>query len=180
MANKNSVGAAQVEEEKVPTAAEATEQTERTEGTEGTEASEKAPEIKEGADILTDFKFLRRTFLLREGEKDEKECFDYIVTFGFPTDDGVKEMKIRFIPSDVAGFAVLDLIFSFPNAHAEFVLRPWSIKADKKRGVEASSGYSYVVRCSELHDFELKVRPAQDSDKALAKAMLALAGYKAF
>lgn len=170
MANEKKMGAAQVEEEKVPTAVEATEQTEG--------VIDAAPEIEEGAEILTSFVLERKDFVLNEGEKNEKKCYDYVVNFGFPTKSGVKPMDVHFVPSDVAGFGVLDLIYSFPDADALFILRPWSIKADKKRGIEASSGYSYIVRCSELEALELKVRPAKESDKALAKAMLSLSGYK--
>ena len=80
-----------------------------TEATEVTQAVEKV----EGKDILTDFAILREPFLMNEGEKDEKKCFDYVLKAQFPYADGVKALNVHFVPSDVAGYDVLDLIYNF-------------------------------------------------------------------
>ncbi len=168
MANekKNMEAVQSAEEAKIP--AEATEATEET----------KASERVEGKDIVTDFNIVRAMFKINEGEKNEKACYDYILKAQFPYGDTVKLFDVHFIPSDVAGYEVLDLIYNIPGSEVEFVLRPWTIKADKKRGIEAGAGYTYVIRAKALPELELKVKPAKDSDKALLKPLLALSGYK--
>lgn len=145
--------------------------------TEATEETNEAVRL-EGKDIVTNFNIVREMFKIKEGEKDERECYDYILKAQFPYGSTVKLFDVHFIPSDVAGFEVLDLIYNIPGSEVEFVLRPWTIKADKKRGIEAGAGYTYVIRAKGLSELELKVKPAKDSDKALLKAVLALSGYK--
>lgn len=145
-----------------------------------TKATEEMQTVEkvEGKDVLTPFEIIRESFLMNEGEKDEKKCFDYVLKAEFPYAGGMKTYNIHFIPSDVAGYDVLDLIYNVSGEGAEFIIRPWTIKADKKRGIEAGEGYTYVIRAKGLPELELKVKPAKDSDKALLRAVLALAGFK--
>lgn len=135
------------------------------------------PEKIEGADIVTGLSVVRRSFRMNEGEKDEKECFDYLLKAIFPYANDEKTYDIHMVPSDVGGYDVLDLIYNVGGT-VDFVLRPWTIKADKKRGIEAGSGFTCLLRSVVLPELELKVRPAKDSDKALLKALLSISGFK--
>ena len=135
-----------------------------------------APEKIEGTDVITEFEVYRKSFTIKEGEKDEKECYDYLIDVQFPYGAGVKKMPVHFVPADVGGYEVLDLVFNIPESMVQFVLRPWTIKADKKRGIEAATGMTYLIRASALPDLELKVKPAKDSDKAIMKCGLAMGG----
>ena len=170
MANekKNMEAVQGAEETKIPAVA-----------TETTEEAQ-APERVEGKDIITGFSFARREFKINEGEKDEKVCYDYFLKASFPYSDGQKEFLITFVPTDIKDiktYEVLDLIYNMPGG-VNFILRPWTIKADKKRGIEAGSGYSYVVQHAVFTDLEIKVKPDKESNKALLRAFLAANGYK--
>ena len=99
--------------------------------------------------------------------KDEKEHFSYFVK-------GVvrgKEVKVRITPPDFGGYTVLEIVFADSNA-AELTVKPFEIKDEK--GKVTMTGNTYGVKSVDEDGvvYECKIKPFQDSDKALLEMLL--------
>lgn len=127
-------------------------------------------ETVESDDIEVDFKIERKAFKLENG----KTAFDYFIKANFY---GVKEMDIHFVPADVAGYDLYDLIFTLSKDAPLIRLRKWEIKGDRKKGEKDSSGYSvYMCATVDPKNIRTKLRAQRTSDKEKFAMLLAMNG----
>ena len=99
--------------------------------------------------------------------KDEKEHFSYYIK-------GVvrgKDVKVRIVPPDFGGYNVLEIVFGNVN-EAELTVAPFEIKDE--RGRVTMTGNTYGVKSMDEDGavYECKIKPFQDSDKALLNMLL--------
>ena len=108
--------------------------------------------------------------------KDEKEHFSYFVKGELRG----KDVRVRIPPPDVAGYTVLEIVFGDKNK-AELTVAPFEIKDDK--GKVTASGNTYGVKFADEDGmvYESKIKPFQESDRALLGMLLkkaAMAGMR--
>lgn len=128
-------------------------------------------------EIVTSLKVERESFKMSDGDKGEKECFDYFIRAVFHKKAGPVEVKIHLVPKDVGGFALLDLLFDMSDEDLQFRLKPWVIKAEKK-GEKDSTGVTYVIASPAApKEMRLKVKPAKDSDVSALRMFLFVNGF---
>ena len=99
--------------------------------------------------------------------KDEKEHFSYFVK-------GVirgKEVKVRITPPDFGGYTVLEIVFGDSNA-AELTVSPFEIKDEKGRVTMTGNTYGVKSVDEDGVIYECKIKPFQESDKALLGMLL--------
>ena len=106
----------------------------------------------------------RETYI---GKKDNQEHFSYFIK-------GVirgKEAKVRIVPPDFGGYNVLEIVFGDSNA-AELTVTPFEIKDEK--GNVTMTGNTYGVKSVDEDGvvYECKIKPFQESDKALLAMLL--------
>ena len=104
----------------------------------------------------------------------ERETFEYEGKeyFGYYIKGEVRgrEVKVRVMPPDIGGYAVLDIVYAEANK-AELTLTPYEIKGNDGRVV---SGNIYGVRSVDEDGvvYECKIKPSRDSDKNLLNMLL--------
>ena len=106
----------------------------------------------------------RETYI---GKKDNQEHFSYFVK-------GVlrgKEVKVRIVPPDFGGYNVLEIVFG-DASEAELTVKPFEIKDEK--GKVTMQGNMYGVKSVDEDGvvYECKIKPFQESDKALLTMLL--------
>lgn len=100
-------------------------------------------------------------------KKDNQEHFSYFVK-------GVvrgKEVKVRIVPPDFGGYNVLEIVFGGDD-YAELTVKPFEIKDEK--GKVTMQGNMYGVKSVDEDGvvYECKIKPFQESDKALLSMLL--------
>ena len=99
--------------------------------------------------------------------KDEKEHFSYFIK-------GVvrgKDVRVRIVPPDFGGYNVLDIVFGDEN-EAELTVAPFEIKDEKGRVTMTGNTYGVKSVDEDGAAYECKIKPFQDSDKALLNMLL--------
>ena len=99
--------------------------------------------------------------------KDEKEHFSYFIK-------GVVrgiDARVRIVPPDFGGYNVLDIVFGGEDK-AELTVAPFEIKDE--RGKVTMTGNTYGVKSVDEDGavYECKIKPFQESDKALLNMLL--------
>ena len=100
-------------------------------------------------------------------EKNEKTYFSYFIK-------GVvrgKDVRVRIVPPDFGGYNVLDIVFGDEN-EAELTVAPFEIKDEKGRVTMTGNTYGVKSVDEDGAVYECKIKPFQDSDKALLNMLL--------
>lgn len=100
-------------------------------------------------------------------KKDNQEHFSYFVK-------GIvrgKEVKVRIVPPDFGGYNVLEIVFG-NDEEVELTVKPFEIKDEK--GNVTMQGNIYGVKSVDEDGvvYECKIKPFQESDKALLSMLL--------
>ena len=100
-------------------------------------------------------------------EKNGKSYFSYFIKGNVR---GV-DLKVGVLPPDVLGYSILDIVFG-GALEAELIVKPFEIKDDKSGQV--IKGNTYAVRSVDEDGvvYECKIKPFQESDKALLSMLL--------
>ena len=100
-------------------------------------------------------------------KKDNQEHFSYFVK-------GIvrgKEVKVRIVPPDFGGYNVLEIVFGSDD-YAELTVKPFEIKDEKGKVIMQGNMYGVKSVDEDGKIYECKIKPFQESDKALLSKLL--------
>ena len=106
----------------------------------------------------------RETYL---SKKDHQEHFSYFVQGHLRG----TEVKVRIVPPEFGGYNVLEIVFG-GEEQVELTVKPFEIKDEK--GNVTMQGNMYGVKSVDEDGvvYECKIKPFQESDKALLSMLL--------
>ena len=100
-------------------------------------------------------------------EKDNKEHFSYFIKGHLRG----KDVKVRIVPPDFGGYNVLEIVFGNED-QVELTVKPFEIKDEKGRVTMQGNMYGVKSVDDDGMVYECKIKPFQDSDKALLAMLL--------